>query len=297
MRLSIGALKLTAMTGAIGILALTAGCGGGNKDQPVLFGTPAGLTTLPSGTTSLLSNTLNMQSGDEWFYAVNGLKQSGGTTININQARYDRTFTDNVGALAKPKLFAPKAAAAGSAITEKTDFAFQGGDRLSTSNTIYGFMGGAAFDQTADTMQADGNIEYAGNTPCDSQPIPLIPLDWSLSTTINGIAAFNVPDGTDDPEALPCEFGSTISNQEQFNLSVTAQETISVPAGTFQTFKVTSTQHYVTQGLTLNTIAWWAPQIGSFVKAQTSWTETSTGESGQYVYQLIAFKALPAPGG
>jgi len=295
------AARSAGIIGALGILTLAGGCGGGNSSPATLWPTPPGLTTLPSGTTSTISSSLNMQSGDEWFYAVNGAKQTGTTTVHITQARYDRTFSDGLGsALAKgAKLIS----STDSTINEKTDIAFDNGVKTSTNLITFcakgGFpgMGFNAYDVTGDTMDASGNIEATGNDPCDgSQFVPLVPLTWNLSTSITGGAAFNIPDGSFDDKAVPpqCPFGANITNQEAASLTVTAQETVTVPAGTFQTFRVTEFRHYVTQGLTINTTSWWAPHIGSFVKAQSTWEQTTTGETGNYVYQLLAFKAAPA---
>jgi len=61
------------------------------------------------------------------------------------------------------------------------------------------------------------------------------------------------------------------------------KETVTVPAGTFETWKTNMITGYQAQGRTVNATAWWAPQLGSFIKMDT----TETVSTGQQVLHYV----------
>ncbi|MEO7714983.1 MAG: hypothetical protein ABIY70_02170 [Capsulimonas sp.] len=248
-------LSLIAAAAAITGLA---GCGGGGG------GGDNGGTATPA------TNALrNFMPGDSWNYSVTAdIVQTAGSTIRLKDGNYTRSIGVYDGGV-------------GISLTESMSLSYYGGFGENETNVSHIVNGGNGIFQKSDTRDIDGNEEYADpfnkfeGSFSGSQQI--LPVNFDDSTGFasdnsygaRGVFIKGTPAGPGDPPvppAVPDEWTEVILNHEHFAMAVVGKEDVNTGAGKFSTFKCSVSAHYVTQGITIDGTAWWAPQLGSFVK-------------------------------
>jgi len=276
-------MRSTGIAGIIGVVVVTAGCGGGGGSAPSTsgFALPNDLTKLKPGVVSTISpNLAAWTPGDEWYYAISGAIRENTTVVKSIHSSY---LGLTVGT--------PTGGDPGTtALTDQRYLVFD--NNSVDSSVLKTFLiggGGANYSEVGDTAEASGNVEYAGNGLCDNEPFEFIPASFTLSTGFTGSAAMYVPNFKTDTGVPPCSLGAAdITNQEQVSFTVLDQENVTVGAGTFETFKVRSTRVYINQGISSVDTAWWAPQIGGFVRMDSERNVGTSHES--FSYKLVGFK-------
>ena len=254
---------------ALAVAAVTlTGCGGGGDSSP--------------GAAITAGNTLKtFVPGDAWTYDVDGWEYRTGTpNVYVTSGAYvlgvqtdastgDKSFTHDLRVKWNDN----------SSFTQNwlEDFQQSGagvyrrGDTLDNPN--FGSAGNFEVAEPTSPVygtDAKGNQIIVGIGGYSSQPE--LPAAWSATTGLSSDDAYDVAFGNSDGSAT-----ITATNHIHYGLTVIGKETVTVPAGTFETWKTNMITGYQAQGRTINTTAWWAPQLGSFVKADT--TETvSTGQ-------------------
>jgi hypothetical protein len=250
---------LSFIAAAVAVAGL-AGCGGGG-------GNDDGGAAAPLATT-----TRTLQTGDSWQYTVNGsLDTAAGNHILLKTGG----MTRSVGA--------PTGSATAATISQTTQLNFPGVSEITGSNLITYSQDATGIFQRADTMEADGNQENADGS--GSQII--IPALWSDSTGISSDDSYSVNFLNDDGTTT-----TKTTNQEHFALTVVGQDTLKTPAGKFACWRCTIAAHYVNNGLTITGTAWWAPQLGTFVRQDT--TETNALGTKHLDYTLISYHLAPS---
>jgi len=277
-------MRSTGIAGIIGVVVVTAGCGGGGGGSAPStsgFALPNDLTKLKPGVVSTISPTLAAWTpGDEWYYAISGaVRQDTSVVKSIHSSYLGLTIGTPTGG--DPGT---------TALTDQRYLVFD--DNSVESSVLKTFLtggGGASYFEVGDTAETDGNVEEAGNGLCDLQSFEVFPATFGLSTGFTGSAAMFVPTGAADKSVTACAAGgATITNQEQVSFTVLDQENVTVGAGTFETWKVRSTRVYVNQGIQSVDTAWWAPQIGGFVRMDS---ERQIGQEHEsFSYKLVGFK-------
>lgn len=252
---------------AVAAAALT-GCGGGGGGKS-------------SGPTVAVGDTLRTyQSGDAWTYDVDGWEyRSGSPNIYVTSGAYVRgvqvsgnhffshdlriKWNDNTS-FTQNWL---------EAFTQDATYVRRLGDTL--DNVNFGTAGNfeVAEPVTASTgLDVNGKPIITGIASSSSQK--QLPMAWSAATGLSSDDAYDVAFGNADGSAT-----IKVTNHIHYGLTVIGKETVTVPAGTFETWKTNMITGYQAQDRTVNATAWWAPQLGSFVKMDT--TETTT--TGQQV--------------
>ena len=283
--------SLTGIAGVVGLLAVTAGCGGGGGGSAPSgggFAIPNDLKVLKPGVTSAIAPNLSTWTpGDEWYYTIGGnLRTPSNQIVKVHSGYLGLTAGTPTGG--DPGVGVP------GVLTQTYQRYILFEDNTIATDVIKTFLapdGAGDKFEIGDTLEGSGNDEYSGNSLCDpSNGFEVIPSAFNASTGFTGSTAFYTPTGKPDPAANnPCVLGgSNLTNQEQTSFTALDQETVTVPAGTFQVWKVRSTFVYVTQGITDVQVAYWAPQIGGYVRMDSERDGKNGHES--YTYQLIGFK-------
>ena len=280
--------KITGIAGIVGVLVVSAGCGGGGGGSAPStggFAIPNDLTVLKPGVVSTISNTLvAWQTGDEWYYSIGGQLRNAANQIETIHHGYSAVTIGAPTDAGEPGFGGPGALT----MTDQRYIYFASTKVSSNNLKTYLNDGATGHIEVGDTAEKDGNMEYVGNDICDpAGGFQVVPTNFDITTGFSGGSAFYVPTGIDKTTA--CGQGSTLSNQEQVTFTVLDQEQVTVPAGTFQVWKVRSTRNYIQQGIKSVDVAYWAPQIGGYVEIFSERDGTDGHES--YQYQLIGFKS------
>jgi hypothetical protein len=286
--------RFTGIAGVVGVLAVTAGCGGGGGGSAPStsgFAIPNDLTVLKPGVTSALTTNLAAWTpGDEWYYSVSGTLRKTGNVLNKLQTSYLGLTVDTPTG-GDPGSAGIDAMPGALALTSQR-YLYYADNTLATSVSKDFTAPDGSGNKTliGDTFEASGNDEYAGNTLCDLFGFVLYPNSFTDSTGFSGSSTFIVPTGVADTVTPACSLGgSTLTNQEQASFTALDKETVTVGAGTFQVWKVRSTRVLIHQGITDVQVAYWAPQIGSYVRLDSERDGPDGHES--FSYQLFGFKS------
>jgi hypothetical protein len=289
---------------ALAVAAATlTGCGGGGSSS--------------SGPATPISNQLRAyQQNDSWTYIVSGWEYRSGTpNIYVTSGSYV------VGVQADPSYPVNGTMSFAHALDLKWN------DNTSlTQSYVEDFVQDKNLNvyKLADTLSnttfgTAGNIEYAEPINYTYQTVTTTNQDGTTTTTTtNNIIAF-YPEGHQpylpgtwgnstgfsSANSYDTEFANSsnfitpsVTNHETLAITYLGQETVTVPAGTFTCWKTNMVNLYQGQNRTVNATAWWAPQLGSFVKMNTVETVSTGQQQLTYVLQKttvgVASAARPA---
>jgi hypothetical protein len=288
------AVAVPALAVAAAALSGCGGGGGGNNNTKV---NPVG------------SQLRAFHPGDTWTYKVDGWEyRTGSPNLYVTSGSYVRGIQSDPSFVGGPPFTGYPSLSFVHALTVKWN-----NNTSLTQNYIENFAQTASGDiyKRADTLDnpefgTAGNQEYADNvtykyktvtttatdgsgtttTTTTDVPIgietigfqPLLPGTWGSGNAFSSDNSYEVEKGNADGSITP-----TITNHEHVGISYVTKETITVPAGTFETYKVNMVNGYQGQLKTVNATAWWAPQLGSFVKMDT----TETVSTGQQVLHYV----------
>jgi len=275
---------------AVAAAALT-GCGGGGGGKP-------------SGPTVAVGDTLRTyQTGDAWTYKVDGWEyRSGSPNLYVTSGSYvlgvqndgttgDKSFSHDLRVKWNDNT----------SLTENwlEDFEQLGGEVWRRGDTLDNPNFGTAGNfEVADNVTPKYLTDDKGNKILDQNGKPTIigiesyeaqpelPASWSATTGLSSDDSYEIAFGNADGSAT-----IKVTNHIHYGLTVVGKETVTVPAGTFQTWKTNMITGYQAQGRTVNATAWWAPQLGSYVKMDTTETTTTGQQVLHYVLQstTVAF--------
>jgi len=271
--------------------AALSGCGGGGGGKS-------------SGPTVTVGNQLRAyQPGDTWSYKVDGWEyRTGSPNLFVSAGSYIR------GVQTDPSAFGGASLSFTHALNVKWN-----NNTSTTRNYLEDItqFGDRTLYKRADTLDnaefgTAGNLEYADPVSyhhkeittttigTDGKPItttsdiidyitdigyqPYLPGVWGPGNAFSSDDSYEVEFGNADGSLKP-----TITNHQHVGIAYLSKEVVTVPAGTFETYKVNMINGYQGQGRTINATAWWAPQLGSFVKMDT----TETVSTGQQVLHYV----------
>ena len=269
---------------ALAVAAVTlSGCGGGGGGSS-------------PGPATAVGNTLKtFAPGDAWTYDVTGWEYRTGTPniyvtsgsyvlgVQNDASTFDMSFTHDLRVKWNDNT----------SLTENWLEDFQQnnaqvsrrGDTLDNPN-----FGSAGNFEVADQVVPAYLTDSNGNIILDTNGKPTIigiqsyssqpelPATWSATTGLSSDDSYEIAVGNSDGSAT-----IKTTNHIHYGLTVIGKETVTVPAGTFVTWKANMITGYQAQGRTVNSTAWWAPQLGSFVKMDT----TETVSTGQQVLHYV----------
>jgi len=271
---------------------MLSGCGGGGGGSS------------PGPSTPVASQLRTFQAGDTWTYAVDGWEYRSGTpNLYVTAGAYTLGVQIDPSAFGGPsKSFTHSLEVKWNNNTSLTqnyleDFVQNSDGSVSKfadtlDNTVFGTAGNIEYADgltyiyktiTTTVLDKDGNpIVTVTDIPVDVRSIgsqPLLPGTWGSGSAFASDDSYTGIAGNADGSISP-----SVKNHEHIGISYLAKETVTVPAGTFETYKVNIIKGFQGQNKTVNATAWWAPQLGSFVKMDT----TETVSTGQQVlhYQL-----------
>ena len=190
-----------------------------------------------------------LQPGDSFTYKGSGNVKSGNNTTPFTVDLTTSYTTTNV---ANKSVFAQA-----SAITFRIN-----GQNFADNNTFYLSQDGTTRDvYTLGFL--DNNTARFANKPEVSVP----------GTFGQGVAFTNT-------------LTYTNGDAEQQSFTVVKSETVSVPAGRFETWRCTETSN--DGDIVTNETTWYAPQIGELIKGEVVQTVNSTGETYTYNAELTS---------
>ena len=295
----------------------TAGCGGGG-----------GGNSGPAAASQSALRTL--QPGDTWKYAVtadivllNPPAAPAPGTLRLKDGSYTRSIGTYASTLIPPgvnasksrvspsKVLTPKIADSGLSLTESLSLSYYGGYGVSANNVQHIFQETDGVYQVSDTLDADGNEEYADPFNYSTFEFggqqQILPISFTDTTGFGSDDSYGSPvfvpavppmlnsAGDITVPGVPAHYIEKVVNHQHFALAVIGQETINTPAGNFVTWKCTVSSHSVDTGVYTDGTAWWAPQLGSFVKEDLTQNIPSLGTEHLH-YSLQSYHLAPTAG-
>jgi hypothetical protein len=275
---------------AVAAAALT-GCGGGGGGKS-------------SGPTVTVGSQLHTyQPGDTWSYKVDGWEyRTGSPNLYVTAGSYVRGVQTDPSAFGGPSMSFTHALDVKwnnntsttqnylEDIVQAADHSvYKNSDTL--DNPVFGTAGNQEYAdpctytyKTVTTTATDGSgnpITTTTDIPDGLLTIgsqPILPGTWGSGNGFASDDSYEIEVGSANGTITP-----KITNHQHVGISYLTKETITVPAGTFETYKVNTINGYQTQNRTVNATAWWAPQLGCFVKMDT----TETVSTGQQVLHYV----------